>query len=100
MGVRANDTDALFRLSIYAQEWGFFFTHHSRASWIRITDIPFVHGRDDHELLGDTPPLKNIGAFLRKLETKHRLSFARKSAVLTTNLDDAELPIRSWLATL
>ncbi len=102
MGVSdSNATDeSLFRLSIFAQEWGFFFTHCSRASWIRVTDIPFIHGRDDYQLLDTTPPLKNVGDLLRTLETKHRLSFERKNAVLTTNIDGAEPTIRSWLLTL
>src|SRR5690242_2350229 len=36
-----------FQLGIYAEEWGFFFCMHGKGSWIRVTDVPFVHGRDD-----------------------------------------------------
>src|SRR3954471_13022343 len=35
--------DTRFRLEIYSEEWGFLFCHGGQASWIRVTDIPFVH---------------------------------------------------------
>ena len=92
--------DSRFQLHIYAEEWGFQFCHAGRASWIRITDIAFVHGADDHHLLSSTPPLKNIATFLRALETKHGLKFNRGQAAIATTIPDAELPIRNWLLTL
>src|SRR5437870_5253602 len=54
--------DSRFHIDIYSEEWGFFFCHGGKASWIRITDIPFVHGRDDFRLLGQTPSLADVGA--------------------------------------
>ena len=43
--------DTRLRIEIYSEEWGVFFCHHAKASWIRVTDIAFVHGRDDFNLL-------------------------------------------------
>ena len=56
-----------FHVDIYSEEWGFFFCHAGRASWIRITDVPFVHGRDDFELLSHAPSLKTIVSTMRSL---------------------------------
>ena len=92
--------DSRFQLHIYAEEWGFQFCHAGRASWIRITDVAFVHGADEHHLLSSTPPLKSIATFLRALETKHDLNFNRGQAAIATTIPDAELPIRNWLLTL
>src|SRR5437764_11086748 len=50
--------DTRFRIEIHSQEWGFCFGHGGRGSWIRVTDIPFVHGRDEFRLLAQTPALK------------------------------------------
>src|SRR5688572_9690664 len=58
-------TDTRFRVEIYSEEWGVFYCHLGKASWIRVTDIPFVHGRDDHDLLERMPALKDIGVLLR-----------------------------------
>src|SRR5690349_5164004 len=41
------EKDSRFHVEIYTEEWGFFFCHGGHASWIRITDVPFAHGRDD-----------------------------------------------------
>src|SRR5258706_9751789 len=51
------DIDSSFELNIYGEEWGFVFRNDGRGSWIRITDIPFVHGRDDFQLLARAPDL-------------------------------------------
>src|SRR5689334_6809997 len=37
-------TDTRFHIDVYSEEWGYFFCHGGRVSWIRVTDIPFVHG--------------------------------------------------------
>ena len=92
--------DTRFRIEIYSEEWGFFFCHQRRASWIRVTDIPFVHGRDDFGLLGTTPGLKDIGALLRTIEATHQITFRRERALVRTNLEHAEPIIRRWVATL
>lgn len=86
-----------FLLNVYAEEWGFAFHHDDRASWIRVTDIPFVHGRDDFALLAHTPELLDIGGFVTSLEKSHGLAFARRDAQVRTNLDNAPEIIRAWL---
>lgn len=86
-----------FDLNIYAEEWGFCFRSGERASWIRVTDVAFVHGRDDFDLLAKTPDLLAIGPLLEKLEHDHGISFARATASVRTNLADAAPIVRDWL---
>ncbi len=88
------------QIYIYSDEWGFRFCHEGLESWIRITDIPFVHGRDEHRLLSSAPPLKALGAFVRQLESRHGVSFQRRHAAVATSIPDSEAGIRSWLSTL
>jgi hypothetical protein len=92
--------DSRFHIDIYSEEWGFFFCHGGRASWIRITDIPFVHGRDDFHLLAQTPALSDVGALLRTLEATHNLAFRRSHALVRTNIAGAMPKIRSWVEAL
>lgn len=92
--------DTRFHVDIYAEEWGFFFCHGGHTSWIRVTDIPFIHGRDDFQLLAQAPPLADIGSLLRGLENEHRLLFRRKHALVRTNLAGVEPGIRRWIETL
>jgi hypothetical protein len=92
--------DTRFHLDIYSEEWGYFFCHAGRASWIRITDIAFVHGRDDYNLLATTLPLADIGETLKALEQQHKIAFRREQALVRTNLANAELAVRRWLSTL
>jgi hypothetical protein len=89
-----------FELEIYAEEWGYRFSAGERMSWIRVTDVPFIHGRDDHSLLRSTPSLREIGALLRELEDKHAIAFDRDNAVVRTTIDGGEAAIRTWLETL
>jgi hypothetical protein len=91
---------ARFEIEIFAEEWGFKFQLASRESWIRITDQPFVHGRDDHDLLGATPPLRHIGKLVRKLESTHTIQFDRRKARIDTTIPEGEPAIRAWLETL
>jgi hypothetical protein len=93
-------TDSRFHIEIYSEEWGFFFCHGGRASWIRITDQPFVHVRDDYGLLAATTSLDHIGTLLRSLEAKHSLQFRREHAYVNTNLVTAEPAIRAWIQEL
>jgi hypothetical protein len=93
-------TASRFHIDIYSEEWGFYFCHTGRCSWIRVTDQPFIHGRDEYNLLGLTPGLKDIGQLLRHLENKFKLRFRRDLALVRTNLPKAEPAIRAWLATL
>lgn len=91
---------AQFDLEILSEEWGFRFERQSRVSWIRITDIAFAHGHDDHQLLAHTPPLKNIGALLRSLEKTHDVRFELDAPIVRTNLDGADRAIATWIRTL
>ena len=93
-------TATRFHLDIYKEEWGLYFCHAARSSWIRVTDIAFVHGRDDFHLLGLTPPLKDVGMLLRGLEQTYALRFQREHAAVKTNLPSLEPAIRSWVASL
>jgi hypothetical protein len=89
-----------FHLDIYSEEWGVFFCHAGRASWIRVTDLAFVHGRDEHALLSIVPPLRDVSLLLRELERRHGIHFQRRFAVIRTNLANGEAHVRSWLETL
>ncbi len=94
------DVETQFALELFAEEWGFRFTHAGKQSWIRVTDLPFVHGRDDHGLIGERPPLRNIGALIKKLESRHAIRFDRGSAEIRCSIAGAEPAIRDWLQTL
>jgi hypothetical protein len=93
-------SDTRFRLEIYSEEWGVFFCHRGRASWIRVTDIPFVHGRDDFHLLHAVPALNDIASLLRAIEQEHAIAFKREHALIRTNLPAAEPVVRAWIRTL
>jgi hypothetical protein len=87
-------------LEILAEEWGFRFEHENRVSWIRVTDIAFAHGHDDHALLGRTPKLQNIGKLVRWIESTYGVRFEIDAPIVRTNLTEAEQPIRDWLRSL
>jgi hypothetical protein len=95
-----DSVETRFQLNIYAEEWGYFFCHGGSASWIRVTDIPFVHGRDDHQLLGLTPPLRDIGSLVRKLEAKHMIAFNRQLAAIRSDIVGADVGVGLWVASL
>src|SRR6185312_3841784 len=90
-------TATRFHLDIYSEEWGFYFCHAGKCSWIRVTDQAFMHGRDDYSLLGMTPALKDIGQLVRHLEQKFGLRFRRDLALVRTNLSKAEPVLRTWV---
>lgn len=92
--------DTRFRLEIYSEEWGVYFCHHGRASWVRVTDIAFVHGRDDFGLLPIVPPLKDVSSLLRRIERQHDLAFRREHARIRTNVPSAERAVRAWVNAL
>jgi hypothetical protein len=92
--------DARFELAIYAEEWGFRFERAERVSWVRVTDIAFVHGRDDHQLLGRIPPLREIARLVRALEAEHGIRFARDAVRVTTSIPDADSVLQTWASTL
>jgi hypothetical protein len=88
------------QLEIYAEEWGFLFCHGGLVSWIRITDVPFVHGRDEHALLNATPTLKRIGQLLYTLEHRFVIRFDRRAAAVRSTLERSERAIRTWIESL
>jgi hypothetical protein len=93
-------TATRFHIDLYSEEWGVFFCHAGRSSWVRITDIAFVHGRDDFGLLAEMPALKDLGPWLRQLEQQHGVQFQRGFALVRTNLINAEPVIRRWITSL
>lgn len=95
--IAIGDEDPRFCLNIYAEEWGYSFHHAGRASWIRVTDIAFVHGRDDFALLGDTSDLASIVALITRLEVEHDIKLPRSGIEIRTNLEAAADAIRAWL---
>jgi hypothetical protein len=93
-------TATRFQLELFPEEWGFRFCHRGRASWIRITDIAFAHGRDEHELLAERPRLKDIGQILRRLESRHEIAFDRTRPLIDSTIAESDQPLRIWAATL
>ncbi|HEU4734193.1 MAG TPA: hypothetical protein VFT22_40155 [Kofleriaceae bacterium] len=93
------DTAVRTRLQIVIEsfEWSVFFTHGSGASWIRVTDAPRVHERDDFGLLPHVTELRNIGRLVQWLEQRFKLEFRRPHAVIHTNLVDAQQNILLWI---
>src|SRR5438477_6320181 len=89
-----------FHIDLYSEEWGFFFCHAGKASWIRVTDVPFVHGRDDYQLIKSAPALEHVGDLIRRLEAEHTIQFRRDQARISTNLSSAETTIRAWVRAL
>lgn len=95
--IESESPDTRFEMNIYPEEWGYVFRRGPRMSSIRITDVPFVHGLDDHRLLSQTPPLDRIGDLLVALERKYDFAFHRESASVKSNLTRATGAVRSWL---
>lgn len=92
--------DTRFKIEISSDDWGYLFCHGGRASWIRVDDIPLVHGREDFKLLSSTPPLKDLGVLVRALESQYSIRFCRRNALVVTNLPGAEPEIRRWVESL
>lgn len=93
-------TATRFHLDVYAEEWGFYVCHGSHASWIRVTDVAFVHGRDDFKLISATPALLEIGSLVRRIESDHAIQFQREHAAIRTNIAGIEHAIRRWITKL
>jgi hypothetical protein len=91
-------TGTRFHISIARDEWGFFFCHLGKASWIRVTDLPRVFERDDHGLIGDVPPLRDLGKLVQQLEDTHQIHFHRQHAAIRTNIAGAQSTIKIWVA--
>ena len=96
----APPTAAQFELNIYPEEWGFVLRQGSRVSSIRVTDEPFVHGRDDHKLLAANLELARIGTLLAQLEVRIGAPFNRAQAQVRSNLQRATPIVRAWLTKL
>lgn len=87
-------------IEIFAEEWGYRFSTGGKLSWIRVTDVPFVHGRDDHQLLEGTTSLKKLGTLVTQLERRSGVHFDRKSAIVRSSIFGSEAAVRGWLETL
>lgn len=92
--------DTRFRIEIYSEEWGVFFCHAGQSSWIRVTDVAFVHRRDDFKLLTRMPALRNVGILLHWIELEHGLRFRRNKALVRSNVPKALVAAQQWLVTL
>jgi hypothetical protein len=92
-----DEAPTLLRVDLYSEEWGYRFRHAARESWIRVTDVAFVHGRDDHALLPGTPALRNIGSLARRLESRFQIRLKLPDAVIRTSIQNADAAIRTWL---
>jgi hypothetical protein len=91
--------DTKLQLEIYSDEWGVRLRHDGRESWIRITDVAFVHGRDDYQLLRRIPRLSAIGDLITTLERELGIRFDREHISVETNLSD-EPRVRAWATAL
>ena len=97
--LEAAPAETRFSVEIFNDEWGYQFHCGDRASWIRVTDIAFVHGRDDFKLLRRTPRLENLGTLVRAFEAEHEVAFDRARPVVQSTLGGIE-QITAWIATL
>lgn len=88
-----------FTIEIYAQEWGFAVRHLERTSWIRVTDVAFVHGSDDFQLLRNTPHLGSIGELIASIEIDQRIVFGRANAIVQSSFGGEDV-IRAWVRSL
>lgn len=95
--IPTDTAETAFHLSIYPEEWGFVFRHATRVSSIRVTDIAFVHGRDEVGLLPHTPALARIGDLLAFLEQRYNIAFHRVRATVNANVPRATAAVRPWL---
>lgn len=68
-----------------------------RVSSIRVTDVQFVHGLDDHHMLKDLPDLTKIDDLLALLERRYDVAFHRTRATVRSNLVRATAIVRPWL---
>jgi hypothetical protein len=95
--VFSEDKDTRFHIAIGSGEWGFFFCHYGLASWIRVIDVPFVHERDEFNLLARVPPLRGLGSLMRTLEEKYRFRFRREHAAIRSTISSSEPAIWEWV---
>ena len=92
-----DERDTSMTINIYPEEWGFVFRHGIHVSSIRITDVPFVHGADDDQLLKVTPSLERFHELLEALERRFDVTFQRAQSIVHSNLIRASAVVRPWL---
>jgi hypothetical protein len=97
IAIPSDDVDTRFEINIYPEEWGIVFRRSTRVSSIRVTDVPFVHGLDDHRLLSHLPALEQIDDLLALLELRYDVAFHRMRASVRSNLVRSTAVVRSWL---
>ena len=97
ISIPTESADTTFELNIYPEEWGVVFRRGPRVSSIRVTDVPFVHGLDEHRLLQELPGLDRIDTLLASLERRYEIEFQRARAAVRTNLVRATAIVRPWL---
>lgn len=95
--LHTDPNDAQLDLNIYPEEWGVVFRRGNRVSSIRVTDVPFVHGKDDHGLLTGFPELAQFDELLAGLERRYDLVFQRTQPAVRSNLRRALAGVRPWL---
>ncbi len=88
-----------FTLEIFAEEWGFSLRRADKLSWIRITDMPFVHSRDDFALLRRTPRLDMVSDLLLSIEDEHSITFDRSQPRVTSSFGHEDT-IARWARSL
>ena len=86
------------QLDVYAEEWGIQLVDDGRRSWIRVTDVAFVHGQDDFKLAARMPRLRDIALWIRQLEDELDVRFDREALEIRTSIVGADAPIRAWIA--
>ena len=97
ISIPTDSADTRFEINIYPEEWGIVFRRGSRVSSIRVTDVPFVHGLDDHRLISQLPALERIDDLLGLIEQRYDVAFHRMRATVRSNLPRATAIVWPWL---
>jgi hypothetical protein len=97
ISVPTDSVDIRLEINLYPEEWGVVFRRGNRVSSVRVTDVPFVHGLDDHKLLSELPELARIDDLLAVLERRYDVAFHRTRVTVRSNLTRATAIVRSWL---
>jgi hypothetical protein len=100
MRVFAESIDTRFQVTIRPDEWSYYVAHRGRVSSVRVTDLPRVHLRDDHNFVAATPPLRRIGTLIREFEQRCHVFLQRHRAIIDTSIPGSEPIIRAWVASL
>jgi len=95
--IDSDQAGIVFDLNIYPEEWGFVVRRSGLVSSIRVTDVAFVHGRDELRLLSLTPTLARIGSLVVELERRFDTHFQCERAAINSNLPRAIGATRAWL---